>query len=114
MGSRGHLGHLLYWDKRSRLKDQAIHPNMTIPLTDPYTFVGWSADKYIAIISSGLNYDHIHFIQHIPEGMTLNGLGIKDAIEYARTRDDVVDVYVNGNQFKVLGAQDIGINAYNQ
>ena len=80
----------------------------------PHTFVGWSADKYIAIISSGLNFDHIHFIQHIPEGMTLNGLGIKDAIEYARRRADVTDVYVNGKQFKVLGAQDIGLNSYNQ
>ena len=80
----------------------------------PCAFVGWTADKYISIQSGGLNYDHIHFIQHIPEGMLLNGLGIKDAIEYARTRADVHDAFVNGKQFKVFGSQELGINAYNQ
>jgi hypothetical protein len=75
--------------------------------------VGWSADKYISIQSGGLNYDHIHFIQHIPEGMA-QGLGIEAAIEYARTRADVTDAFVHGKQFKVFGAADLTFNAYNQ
>lgn len=80
----------------------------------PRAFVGWSADKYIGIQSGGLNYDHIHFIQHIPEGMILEGRGIESAIEYARTRTDVNDGYVHGREFKVFGDKDLGFNSYNQ
>ena len=79
----------------------------------PCAFVGWSAGKFINILDGGLNYNHIHFIQHIPDGMTLQGLGIQDAIEYARTRTDVNDAYVHGKEFKVFGDKDLHFNSYN-
>lgn len=79
----------------------------------PCAFVGWSASKYIGILNGGMNYDHIRFIGHIPEGMTLNGLGIKDAIECARTRTEVNDAYVFGREFKVFGDKELNFNSYN-
>ena len=43
----------------------------------------------------------------------LQGLGIQDAIEYARTRTDVNDAYVHGKEFKVFGDKDLHFNSYN-
>jgi hypothetical protein len=76
----------------------------------PSAFGGWTADKYVGILSGGVNYDHIHFIQWIQYYLAL-GDGIHDAVVHAGGMPDTYGL--NTSQFKVYGYWDLSFWAFN-
>lgn len=80
----------------------------------PSAFVGWSADKYIAFLFGlVINYSHVNFIVHIQTEMTLNGVGIKEAVTRAARYPDVHWYFLWTGQMKVYGYGGLTLGQYN-
>jgi hypothetical protein len=81
----------------------------------PSAFVGWTASKWITVISgSYINYDHVNFISHIQTEMLLYGNGIQTAVNNAaQNYSDVTWAFLWVNQMSVYGFADLHFGQYN-